>query len=122
MKRIYHFFSASLGGRLCRPALLCGLLLAAGAASAQTIDSGTTGDCAWTLTGVAGNYTLTISGNGAMGNHGYDTQPWYSYQSGIKNLNIQQGVTAIGDYAFCDCSGFSSVDIPLSVTSIGNIM
>jgi hypothetical protein len=56
-------------------------------AKAQLVASGPIGDCTWTLTGTAGNYTLTISGTGAMGN----TIPWSSYRSGIKTLDIQQG-------------------------------
>jgi hypothetical protein len=83
--------------------------------------SGLTGYCTWVLSGVAGDYTLTISGNGAMANYSsLDVVPWYHYRSEIKTLVVQEGVTAIGDYAFCTCSGFPSLDIPSSVTTIGN--
>lgn len=37
----------------------------------------------------------------------------------IKNLNIPEGVTSIGNFAFSGCSGLSSISIPNSVTSIG---
>jgi hypothetical protein len=37
-------------------------------------DSGVTGDCTWTLTGAVGDYTLTIAGNGAMGNYSSDVE------------------------------------------------
>jgi hypothetical protein len=83
------------------------------------VASGTTGDCTWTLTGTSPNYTLTISGNGALGNFSYTGGPWYSYRSNIKTLDIQQGVTTIGNYAFSNCSGLTSVIIPNSVTTIG---
>ena len=33
---------------------------------------------------------------------------------------IPKGVTAIGDYAFFDCTSLTSVEIPSSVTEIGN--
>ena len=36
----------------------------------------------------------------------------------IKDLTVPEGVTSIGDYAFYDCSGLSSVTIPSSVMSI----
>jgi hypothetical protein len=38
----------------------------------------------------------------------------------IKDLVIPNSVTSIGEYAFCGCSGLTSVTIPNSVTSIGN--
>ncbi|MBQ7713252.1 MAG: leucine-rich repeat domain-containing protein, partial [Clostridia bacterium] len=34
-------------------------------------------------------------------------------------LTVPEGVTSIGSYAFCDCSGLTSITIPESVTSIG---
>jgi hypothetical protein len=88
---------------------------------AQTVASGTTGQCTWAVTGTSGNYTLTISGNGAMGDYTYyyDPAPWHSYGTDIKTLDIQQGVTAIGTSAFSECSSFTSVTIPNSITSIG---
>ena len=84
--------------------------------------SGTTGDCTWTLDN---NGTLTISGNGAMGDYDYDyyggnfitTAPW---GANIKTVVIKDGVTSIGSSAFYGCTGLTSVTIPNSVTSIGN--
>jgi hypothetical protein len=90
----------------------------AGEVMGQT--SGNTGSCKWELTGTSGNYTLTISGNGAMGNYySYSSTPWYSYRSDIKTVEIQQGVTSIGNYAFYGCSSLTSITIPDLVTSIG---
>ena len=40
--------------------------------------------------------------------------------TGCKNTIIPNSVTSIGDYAFYDCSGLTSVTIPNSVTSIGD--
>ena len=70
----------------------------------------------WTLE----DGTLTISGTGAMYNFSYpDYAPWYSSHSSIKTVDIKQGVTSIGDWAFYWCSSLTSVTIPSSVTSIG---
>ena len=79
-------------------------------------NSGTTGDCTWTLDD---NGVLTISGNGKMGDYdSYSSKaPW---GTAIKKVVIENGVTRIGDSAFYHCTGLTSVTIPNSVTSIGD--
>jgi hypothetical protein len=110
MKKIFLFLAATF------------CLCMANKTMAQVVDSGTTGDCTWKLTGTSSNYTLTISGNGAMGNYidsnRIISKPWFSYN--IKTLVIQQGVTSIGEAAFVFCTDLISVSIPNSVTTIGN--
>jgi hypothetical protein len=92
--------------------------------ASQVVESGITGACTWTLTGTLPNYTLTISGNGAMGNHDAyhgDYAPWFYFRSDIRNLVIQDGVTTIGESAFYNCSSLTgALTIPNSVTTIGN--
>ena len=78
--------------------------------------SGTFGDnLEWTFSGG----TLTISGEGAMDDYEYDysTVPWSGLD--INEIVVEDGVTSIGDCAFCDCNSLESVTIPDSVTSIG---
>jgi hypothetical protein len=85
------------------------------------IEPGATGACTWALTGAVGNYTLTISGSGAMADYTDESQaPWIQYRDEIKTLVVQDGVTTIGDYAFRGCTGLSGVTISNSVTTIGN--
>ncbi len=62
--------------------------------------------------------TLTVSGNGAMADYGYsDDTPWIS--DDITSIIIEDGVTHIGAYAFIDAGYVTRVDVPVSVTSIG---
>jgi hypothetical protein len=88
--------------------------------------------------------TLTISGEGDIPNYNLnDTRlPWYDYIENIQQVEIQDGVTAIGCNAFRDhthliaiiisnsvtkikegsfvnCQGLTSIVIPNSVTYIG---
>ncbi len=46
----------------------------------------------------------------------------YAFQncSGLTSVTISQGVTSIGQYAFSGCSGLTGVTIPASVTTIGD--
>ena len=93
-----------------------------------TEESGSYGtDVTWKLTGIPDNYTLTISGTGAMVDYSKSSdRPWTDDANeikdakGIKTVVIGNGVTSIGGYAFSYCSGLTSVTIPASVTSIGN--
>lgn len=67
--------------------------------------------------------TLTISGTGNMKNwsHGieWNNVDWNEVDNKIKKVIIENGVTNIGWYAFDGCQNLISVDIPVSVTSIG---
>ena len=83
----------------------------------NVIASGTCGDdLTWTLDDAG---TLTVSGTGGM-YFSYDSVPWRSYWSSIKNVVLEQGVTNIGSYAFYNCDNLTSVTIPDSATNIGS--
>ena len=66
--------------------------------------------------------TLIISGTGDMfGFKQYNKQPWNGYQKDIQKVVIEDGVTSIGDHAFCSLVNLTDISIPESVTSIGDI-
>ncbi len=62
--------------------------------------------------------TLTVSGEGAIYDitnyHGGGkvNSPWYSIKSQIKHVIIKNGITAIGKYAFAECTALETVQIP----------
>ena len=72
----------------------------------------------WTLN-IQGK--LLISGEGAM--YDYDAEedaPWcYDYRDNVKSVEIEDGVTSIGEYAFRDCVGLETVTMADTVNSIG---
>ena len=56
--------------------------------------------------------TLHITGEGAMASWESEADvPWAQYRSQIKEIQIEDGVTSVGAYAFCNCSGLSTVTI-----------
>ncbi|MCL2511182.1 MAG: leucine-rich repeat protein [Bacteroidales bacterium] len=69
------------------------------------------------------NDTLTISGEGEMCDYTlqtwWDWPPWFSWESTITAIVIENGITRIGDFAFFVLHSATSVSIPNSVTSIG---
>lgn len=77
---------------------------------------GTAGSLSWTLTSKG---VLTISGDGAIPDYpDSNSSPWYPYKSDINTVILEDGVTEIGDNAFCE-SGVLSIHIPDSVERIG---
>ena len=64
--------------------------------------------------------TLTIYGEGATDNYNhYSDSPWYDFINDIKRIEIESGITAIGDNVICYCNEATSIEIPNTVTKIG---
>lgn len=82
--------------------------------------SGTCGAAGDNLTWTLCDSVLTISGTGEMKDYSSaSAQPWTAYQTAVKSVVIEDGVTTIGKYAFASFSNLTSVTIASSVTSIG---
>ena len=84
----------------------------------EETNKGTIGNITWTLTNSG---TLTISGKGAMPDFSESRPPWY--EKTFMVIVIEEGITSIGDYAFYQEKGKSSVHslyIPSSVEKIGS--
>ncbi len=80
--------------------------------------SGTTGSCTWQISGTI----LTISGNGPMADYS-DTNlpPWLESAPYITAIDVREGVTSVGSYAFIYCTEVNSVLLPsYSLTRIGD--
>ena len=79
------------------------------------IASGITGDCTWELDDEG---TLTISGNGAMGDYDYNKPaPWKNYE--FSKVIIEDGVTNVGNVAFYCCVNLSDISLPDGLTKVG---
>ena len=76
----------------------------------------------WTLTH---DGTLTISGSGPMTDYElypdspFSNAPWGEHYWRIKKIVINEGVTHVGDVAFCHGQSVASVSLPSTLTSIG---
>ena len=82
------------------------------------IASGTCGDnLTWRLTE---EYELIIEGTGAMLDYSNEfAAPWQDYKASIKSVDIKEGVTSVGSWAFSRCATLTDVSIAESVTRIG---
>ena len=72
----------------------------------------------WTLDD---NGKLTISGTGAIYDFAANFKaPWDGVRDKIKTVEIEDGITRIGEDNFFYCDNLTSISIPESVTSIGS--
>ena len=98
--------------------LLSGLVITA-SAEPTIVASGVTGrteSLTWT---VDSTWTLTISGEGEMSNTIYMYNEWQPYRLDILHVVVEEGVTSIGDQAFCRLENLESVSIADTVLHIG---
>ena len=84
----------------------------------EIIDSGTCGDnVEWTL--YDGGF-LIISGSGAMNDYyAASTDDYRAYKNQIKMILVDEGVTKIGERAFCKFNNLYAVVFPNSLTGCG---
>lgn len=93
------------------------------AISARASEELASGECGDNLTWVLStDGTLTISGQGEMETDrgiSYGV-PWGVYSNDIQKVEIESGVTSIGEFAFANTSNLSEIIIPEGITSIGS--
>lgn len=79
-----------------------------------------TGSCGENATWTFRENRLSITGTGAMTDYlSANEVPWKAYSEAIEIIDIDEGITSIGNYAFYDCSKAKEINVPDSVTDIG---
>nr|WP_300868292.1 leucine-rich repeat protein [uncultured Acetatifactor sp.] len=127
-KRAKHLLSAMLA--LCMTLCMYSLPISAEAASAGTgtkddpwdisAEAGTDKVNAWYEGSEQSGYTLFITGEGRMTASFRDAEPpWKSIKGSITAVEIGEGVTNAGAYAFHFCKALKTVSLPESLTEIG---
>ena len=122
-----------LGGVKSAAIVLLIMLLStttAWAAKGDVVATGTCGDnLTWTLTENGEDdftyksktytpLTLTITGTGEMKGHAIEMSPWQNYEYAITQLELPEGMTHVGSYAFYNTCFVKKFTLPASVTSI----
>lgn len=99
-------------------ALAAALLLLLPVVPVARAASGECGDgVTWNLAGGM----LTISGSGDMRDYSETSlAPWYGYADQILSVRVENGVTSIGDFAFCQLKKVTAASVASSVVEIGS--
>ena len=73
-------------------------------------------DWGWSLV----DGVLVVNGTGNMKDYGVQEEvPWFATRDQIAQISVREGITGIGNRAFCECHKLTSITIQKSVTSIG---
>lgn len=108
---------------LKRTGLLCLVVILLPAISYASIYSGSCGqDVIWKLdteTGLLEIYNSRPGAYSKMTDYSYSEVPWFNYKIHIRSVSLS-GISYIGNSAFRDCKGLTSITIPEGVTSIGS--
>lgn len=86
----------------------------------EDVFTGASGDCGDLRWRVDADGRLTISGEGAMMDYeSIGDHPWAELRRFITSVEVESGVTRVGDYAFNDCFFARQITLPDTVTSVG---
>ena len=64
--------------------------------------------------------SLTVSGDGPMGNYVMSTVPWRAHREEIQSVIVEEGITTVGAMTFCNFPKLTSVSLPSTLTSVEN--
>ena len=104
-------------------AVLLALVMTVGVLPATAFAISNEGTCGDSATWFYTKGTLKISGSGDMRDYDNESKkaPWLNYYtSEITKIEIENGITGIGNYAFYNCANVDKIEIPSSVTRIGD--
>ncbi len=65
---------------------------------------------------------LTVTGTGAIDDYSeteLEAIPWYEYRNIVNTITVSEGITEIGNYAFCREVNVTEVNLPSTLTRIG---
>ena len=65
------------------------------------------------------NNKLYLSGEGEVDSYSADGAPWAAVRESITEIEIEEGITKIGDSAFYGCTALTNVTLPESLNTIG---
>ncbi len=86
------------------------------AATVQVAPDNTCGNNAtWSLDS---NGTLTVSGEGPMGNYSAYSAPWIDLRNDIEKVVVEEGITSVGMWAFYMLPNLTEVVLPNTLTNI----
>ena len=128
MQNRYRLIFAAIA--LAAFALAFAAVGASGPSDAEGPDNSCGNGLTWAYDGDTNTLTIVFTGNPALDDGKMNDiddikdQPWAVFRKEIKYLVIGEGVTSIGDYAFCSCINLKgdqdgNLMIPDSVTKIG---
>ena len=79
-------------------------------------ESGTAGDLNWEIrSGV-----LYITGEGMIPDYNQGGAPWHPYRESVSRIEISDGVTSIGKYAFAGMTTPGRITLGADITTIGD--
>ncbi len=73
-----------------------------------------------TLTKIDNGFNLSVSGNGRTKTFSEEKEvPWYAISKRITKVDINEGITVIGNYMFYSLTSVTGYMLPSSITAIG---
>lgn len=95
---------------------LCIGTTGAGSASIMTGTCGPEAEWKYDLT----THVLTVYGNGEIYDYSYKSTPWSEFSEFVYCVEIEEGITEIGNYSFSSFINARKITLPESLRSIGD--